>query len=143
MCRYMNETPIPGENSMRLKKKDFILIPARLYLLNLKIYKNFLNWLVNRSRNFLTPEATQIFDRFATYNGSDPFRAPAMLSMIPHLEHNQGTYYPRGGMISITNALFHLAKAKGVQFYFDSPVQRIIHHENRVEGVVIKDTNVP
>ncbi|HMD01303.1 MAG TPA: phytoene desaturase family protein, partial [Ferruginibacter sp.] len=94
-------------------------------------------------RNFLTPEATQIFDRFATYNGSDPFRAPAMLSMIPHLEHNQGTYYPRGGMISITNALFHLAKAKGVQFYFDSPVQRIIHHENRVEGVVIKDTNVP
>ena len=36
-----------------------------------------------------------------------------MLSLIPHLEMNEGTYYPQGGMISITNALVDLAKTKG------------------------------
>ena len=94
------------------------------------------------SKKFAAPETVQLFDRFATYNGSDPYKAPSMLSMIPHLEQNQGTFYPRGGMISITNALYHLAKAKGVQFYFDTHVQRIIHHEGKVSGVVVRDENI-
>lgn len=93
-------------------------------------------------QNFVSPEATQLFNRFATYSGSDPFKAPAMLSLIPHLEQNQGTYYPHGGMISITNALYQLAKDKGVQFHFDSPVQRIIHHEGKVKGVVVDGKNM-
>ena len=94
------------------------------------------------SKKFSSPETVQLFDRFATYNGSDPYKAPSMLSMIPHLEQNQGTFYARGGMISIANALYHLAKAKGVQFYFDTPVQRIIHHEGKISGVVVKDENI-
>ena len=96
----------------------------------------------HNSKKFSAPETVQLFDRFATYNGSDPYKAPSMLSMIPHLEQNQGTFYPRGGMISIANALYHLAKAKGVQFYFDTPVQRIIHYEGKVRGVVVKDENI-
>jgi phytoene desaturase len=93
-------------------------------------------------RQFTSPEAVQLFNRFATYNGSDPYRAPAMLSLIPHMEQNEGVYYPRGGMISITNALFALAKKKGVQFHFDTPVQRIIQHEGNIKGVVVNDINV-
>jgi phytoene dehydrogenase-like protein len=58
-----------------------------------------------------------------------------MLSLIPHLEQNMGTYYPNGGMISITNALYELALAKGVQFHFNSPVQQIIHDGTIVKGV--------
>ncbi|MEO7767740.1 MAG: 1-hydroxycarotenoid 3,4-desaturase CrtD [Ferruginibacter sp.] len=88
-----------------------------------------------------SPEAVQIFNRFATYNGSNPYKAPAMLSMVPHLEQNQGVFYPGGGMISITNALYKLAKDKGVRFLFNTPVQRIIHHEGRVKGVVVNSEN--
>ena len=93
-------------------------------------------------KQFASPEAVQLFNRFATYNGSDPYKAPAMLSLIPHLEQNEGVFYPRVGMISITNALFNLAQNKGVQFHFDTPVQRIIQHESHVKGVVVNDTNV-
>lgn len=64
------------------------------------------------SQEFSTKEAVQIFNRFATYNGSNPYSAPGMLSLIPHLEQNQGTFYPQGGMISIPNALIALAKKK-------------------------------
>jgi len=87
-------------------------------------------------KHFRSAEATQIFDRFATYNGSNPFRAPAMLSMIPHLEQNEGTYYPEGGMISIPLALYKLALKKGVQFYFNTPVEKIIHEQGRVNGII-------
>ncbi len=94
------------------------------------------------TKHFKTKEAGQIFNRFATYNGSNPYKAPAMLSLIPHLEMNEGTYYPQGGMISITNALYQLALKKGVQFHFNSPVQRIINSEGKVQGVVVNDKNL-
>lgn len=94
------------------------------------------------AKKFKTAEAAQIFNRFATYNGSNPYKAPAMLSLIPHLELNEGTFYPLGGMISITNALYKLAQKKGVQFYFNTPVQRIIHTESRAKGIVVNDENI-
>lgn len=95
----------------------------------------------NRSR-LKSPEAVQLFNRFATYNGSNPYKAPGMLSLIPHLEQNQGTWYPKGGMISITDALYKLALKKGVQFHFEQPVQRIIYHEGKIRGVVVNEENI-
>ncbi len=96
----------------------------------------------HNTRKFTAPETVQLFNRFATYNGSNPFKAPSMLSLIPHLEQNQGTYYPAGGMISITSAIYQLAKAKGVKFIFNTPVQRIIHTEGKIKGVVAGDKNI-
>ncbi len=96
----------------------------------------------NQSR-FTTPEAVQIFDRYATYNGSNPYQTPGMMSLIPHLELNEGTFYPKGGMISITNALVALAEKKGVRFHFNSPVERIIEHQGQVKGVVVNRQNIP
>jgi len=61
--------------------------------------------------------------------------APAMLSMIPHLEQNEGTFYPEGGMISITNALYKLALKKGVEFQFNSKVEKILQSKGKVSGV--------
>ncbi len=89
----------------------------------------------NKSK-FTSPEAVQLFSRYATYNGSNPYKAPGMLSLIPHLEQNQGTFYPTGGMINISNSLYQLALAKGVIFHFDAPVEKILHHENIIKGVV-------
>jgi phytoene desaturase len=93
-------------------------------------------------KEFKSAEARQLFNRYATYNGSNPYKAPAMLSVIPHLEHNQGTYYPRGGMITIARALHQLAEKLGVRFNFNSPVQRIIEAEGVSRGVVVNGRNI-
>lgn len=87
-------------------------------------------------KKFRSPEAVQIFNRFATYNGSNPFKAPGMLSLIPHLEQNEGTFYPYGGMISITNALYRLAVKKGVHFHFNHAVTKILHANKHITGIV-------
>jgi len=89
-----------------------------------------------------TAEAVQLFNRYATYNGSNPYKAPGMLSLIPHLEYNEGVFYPAGGMISITNALYELAMKKGVQFYFNTPVQKIICNEGTARGIVANNENI-
>jgi phytoene desaturase len=91
---------------------------------------------------FSNSKTVQLFNRYATYNGSNPYKAPGMLSLIPHLELNEGTFYPKGGMISITNALYQLALKKGVRFHFNAPVQRIIQQDRLVRGVVVEGQNI-
>ena len=86
-------------------------------------------------KSFVNPETVQLFDRYATYNGSNPYTAPGMLSLIPHLEINEGTFFPRGGMISITNSLVKLAERHGVTFHYKEPIIKINHLENKVKSV--------
>jgi len=81
------------------------------------------------------PKLVQLFNRFATYNGSDPYRAPGILNSIPHLEHNLGTYFPEGGMHSITKALMALAERQGVTFHFNTPVKEILTENNKATGI--------
>ncbi len=96
----------------------------------------------HNERYFKSKKLVQLFNRYATYNGSNPYVAPSMLTLIAHLEHNEGSFYPSGGMISITNTLVAVAKKIGVQFYFNSPVQKITTDNNKVTGVVVNDAAV-
>lgn len=71
------------------------------------------------------PKLVQLFDRFATYNGSDPYQTPGIMHIIPHFEHNVGTFFPVGGMHAITQALYKAATDLGVKFYFNTQVEKI------------------
>ncbi|MGI4833210.1 MAG: 1-hydroxycarotenoid 3,4-desaturase CrtD [Janthinobacterium lividum] len=77
----------------------------------------------------------QLFDRYATYNGSDPYQAPATLSLIPHLEHGIGAFYPEGGIFAIASSLHRLAEEFGVQFRFNEPVREIVAAGGHVTAV--------
>lgn len=81
------------------------------------------------------PKLIQLFNRYATYNGSDPYRAPGVLNIIPHLEHNIGTFFPKGGMYNITQTVYQLALNAGVTFHFNTPVQQI--HTEKKRAVAI------
>lgn len=81
-------------------------------------------------------ETIQLFNRYATYNGSNPYQTPATLNLISTLEMNQGAFFPDQGMYQITQSLYQAAVDMGVQFQFNTPVSRIVHHNNRVEGVI-------
>ena len=85
------------------------------------------------------PKLIQLFNRYATYNGSDPYRAPGILSTIPNLEFNVGTFLPEGGMHAITNALVKLATDQGVTIQYHTPVEEILVKENQVYGVRTTD----
>lgn len=86
------------------------------------------------------PQLVQLFDRFATYNGSNPYKAPGMLTLIPHLEHHYGAYLPHGGMESITDALYRAALDSGVTFHFSSRVTGLETHQRQITSVLTNAT---
>ena len=57
------------------------------------------------------------------------------MSMIPHLEMHYGTYFPKGGMHSISKSLYHLALDQQVQFLFNQKASKIHIENQRVTGV--------
>ncbi|HEX2899737.1 MAG TPA: 1-hydroxycarotenoid 3,4-desaturase CrtD, partial [Bacteroidia bacterium] len=88
------------------------------------------------SRELRHPKLVQLFDRYATYNGSNPYSAPGVLNLIPHLEHGIGACFPEGGMVAITDSLVALARELGVQFEFGQQVGRILVEQGRAVGVM-------
>ena len=84
----------------------------------------------------------QYFNRMATYNGSSPFRAPALLKVIAALEHFKGAFFPEGGMFAIIKSLVRLAKRNGVEFYFNKRVDEIIIAKKEAKGVRIQEETI-
>lgn len=98
-------------------------------------YKLFSTMNEENQAAFKNPKTVQLFNRFASYNGSDPYQAPAMLNMIGHLEINQTPYLPKNGMIQITDSLYQLAQKFGVQFHFSERVNKILSDNKSVTGI--------
>jgi len=76
-------------------------------------------------KRFKNPKTIQLFNRYATYNGSDPYQTPATLTVIPHLEFHLGAYFPKGGMVEIINSLVKLAQEIGIHFHLNEAVEEI------------------
>ena len=77
--------------------------------------------------------------RYATYSGSSPFRAPATLACIPHIEARFGCWYPLGGLGTIRSALERLARDAGVEIRTSTEVTAVTADEHHVRGVVLDD----
>jgi phytoene desaturase len=69
--------------------------------------------------------------------GLSPFEAPATFSMMPYTELAHGVWYPKGGMYSIVEVLMELAQRAGVEFVFDTPVERIEVNGDQAQSVIL------
>jgi phytoene desaturase len=81
----------------------------------------------------------QFFKRFATYNGSSPYRSPATLNVIPHVELNTGGYYIRGGMYALASVLKSISIEMGATYRFDSHVEQIVVEKGVAIGVIVNE----
>jgi len=77
----------------------------------------------------------QLYDRYATYNGSNPYSAPATLNLISHVENELGGYYLADGMHGLTKGMYKLAEKKGVEFRFDEEVTGINRNRSGVKSL--------
>ncbi len=99
----------------------------------------FLN--INSSMNQVNEKAlgndklVQLFNRYATYNGSNPYVAPGILNIIPHLEFGRGAFFPHEGMHSISMSLFEKAKALGVDFHFNAKVNQVNVKQGKIQSI--------
>ena len=91
------------------------------------------------SAYFDDPRLKSAFTFQDMYTGASPFEAPATYSMMPYTELAHGVWYPKGGMYRIVESLFELARAAGVEFIFDTAVERIDTNKTWAHGVLLPD----
>ena len=94
------------------------------------------------SQFFADKRLQQYADRYATYNGSNPYQAPATLNVIPHLEQHFGAYFPKDGMHQITSCLVELAESLGVKFNYRSKVNEVILKDKKAVGIQVNNETI-
>ena len=88
--------------------------------------------------HFRDPRLVQLFGRYATYCGCSPFRAPATLMLIAHLE-SAGVWQVTGGLHRIAAALAMLAARHGARIRTGTAATAIRVRAGRVASVALAD----
>ncbi|KYG59809.1 phytoene desaturase family protein [Planococcus maritimus] len=86
--------------------------------------------------NYFRDERLQLaYSLQALYIGGDPYRAPAMYSLVPFSEHEHGVYYVKGGYASIIPVMEGELRSRGTDIRLETPVQRIVKENGRATAV--------
>ena len=120
------------------KLKTFISLDTLKALFQLKTFELQKSLHQANTQSFSSPHLIQLFDRYATYNGSDPYQTSGIMTLIQHLESAYGTFVPKKGMVSITESLYGLAKRLGVKFSFETVVKEIKVELGVISGIKTK-----
>jgi phytoene desaturase len=83
------------------------------------------------------PRLRMIIERFATYAGADPRRAPAALAVAGYVEHAFGAWHVRGGLHAVVEALARRVRERGGALRTGARVVGLDRSGGRVRGVVL------
>ena len=83
------------------------------------------------------PYLAKIMDRYATYSGSDPRKAPAVLSTIAFIEEAFGAWHIKGGIGTLSEHIAKRCEKVGVTIHLNSPVSTIELKGNKAVGITL------
>ncbi len=86
-------------------------------------------------RFFKDSRLREIIEFPVLFLGALPKHIPALYSLMNYADIKGGTWYPEGGMYSIVDAMYQLAKQLGVTFYFQQDVTSINIENEKVKSV--------
>ena len=86
--------------------------------------------------HFRDPRLRQVFELYALYSGSHPARSSGIFATVADVQWRGGTFYVRGGLYRLAEALREVATSLGVQIRTASPVAQILVKGGRARGVV-------
>jgi phytoene desaturase len=108
------------------------------FLRSLKIISPFTSLRTMAKRHLRAPELITLIDRYATYTGSDPRKAPAVLLTIAYIEQIFGAWHIEGGIGELSSALERRARELGVKIHLNSEVRSITTSKNRATGIILE-----
>ena len=92
-------------------------------------------------KHFKDPRLQQLMEFPVLFLGALPKDTPALYSLMNYADIKLGTWYPEGGMYSVVEAMFSLAKELGVKFHFDHNVSAVTIVKGAAKTVVARNTN--
>ena len=87
------------------------------------------------SRRFRNLRLKQLLEYHMVFLGSSPFQAPAVYSLMSHLDFRSGVYYPRRGMLELVNSMERLGRSLGAAYHYNSPVKQIVLDSHQAAGI--------
>ncbi|WAX77368.1 phytoene desaturase family protein [Streptomyces sp. KMM 9044] len=85
------------------------------------------------------PRLRMWLERYATYSGSDPRRAPAVLAVVSYVEQRYGTWYVPGGLRLLADALEQRCTELGVRFRYNCRIAAVDASARGVTGLRLAD----
>jgi phytoene desaturase len=93
----------------------------------------------------LAPKAKQYLKDFRTervysfqamYAGLSPYQALAIYSVIAYMDSVAGVFFPKGGMHAVPRALAAAAQKHGVEFRYNTTIEKVEHQNGRASAVI-------
>jgi phytoene desaturase len=103
----------------------------------LRDLKTISPWKSLRGIGIQNPYLAKIMDRYATYSGSDPRVAPAVLSTIAFVEEAFGAWHIKGGIGTLAEKITERCQKLGVEIHLNSCVEEVTLDRGRVSGLVV------
>lgn len=123
-------------------KSPISLIKRLAFVRDMKIIAPWKTLRVHADEILRDQRMRYIMDRYATYSGSDPRKAPAVLSTIAFVEESFGAWHVKGGLGQLAEKVYQRAVDVGVTFHLNSPVSAIATVGKRATGVILADGTV-
>jgi len=108
------------------------MLKAAPDLIRLKAYRSVYSMV---SRFIQDERLREAFSFHSLLVGGNPFESSSIYTLIHYLERNWGVFFPRGGTGALISALVRLFEEKGGKLQVNSPIDEIIVHQNKVEGI--------
>lgn len=90
------------------------------------------------SKDFSDPRLRQLFARYATYCGSSPFKAPATLMLIAHVER-AGVWMVQGGMHALARTLANTLELLGGEIRYGTGVAKLDIDDKQINSVQLEN----
>lgn len=90
----------------------------------------------------LDPHLSMIVDRYATYTGSDPRKAPAVLLTIAYVESAFGAWHITGGIGKLAEALDTRCQELGVKIHLNTKVAEILTSDGKTAGIKLENGSI-
>jgi len=88
------------------------------------------------SKFFKHPKIQQILEYNLVFLGCSPKNAPALFSLMTHVDFNLGIWYPEGGITSLVKALEKIGRNHGVSYIYNTPAQQLITENGRITKII-------
>jgi phytoene desaturase len=86
---------------------------------------------------FKEPRIIQLLEFPVLFLGATANKTPALYSLMNYADMSLGTWYPEGGMYKVVQGMVALAEELGVQFRFNSPVQKFQFNDEGISGLEV------
>jgi len=88
------------------------------------------------SKFFKNHRSKKILEYTMVFLGTSPDEAPALYSIMSHVDLNLGVYFPKGGLNGVAQGMVRLYQELGGNLRLDTDVTSIVVKNNRAVGVM-------